>query len=324
MIRPNQTGFYSGFHPVDSVLPDPPKYQIRVNDTAPVFFYCSAPNSCIKYGMVGAINPNSSASLSHQRDIARKSSYSLSPGEPFPEEGDSPTATPTPPAPPTKEEHSKSLSPGAIAGIVIAVIVGLVVLGCLAFFIGRSRTMKQEIARRDCTVKCTTPPSPSAMLQYTPNPMFAHGYFQHTHEAPAYDYGHYPPTSRGSVSSPPRLNRTISNRSVGGTFDLSSTTGYYTRTHDGEDTYKYCAPSSTDAESPILGREHESYAHFGPTAEPVGSYESHFGDGHGGAGLYYGDGMYEKEGNWDQGEAAVNEGRPAEMDGAGVDGRLQV
>lgn len=50
-------GFFSGFHPVDNVLGDPPKWQVRVNHSRPMFFYDSAPDSCIKHGMVGVINP---------------------------------------------------------------------------------------------------------------------------------------------------------------------------------------------------------------------------------------------------------------------------
>jgi len=50
-------GFFSGFYPVDVILDDPPKWRMQINDTDPIFFYCSAPGSCINYGMVGVINP---------------------------------------------------------------------------------------------------------------------------------------------------------------------------------------------------------------------------------------------------------------------------
>jgi len=52
-----EPGFFSGFYPVDAVLDDPPKWRVLINDTNPIFFYCSAPGSCINYGMVGVINP---------------------------------------------------------------------------------------------------------------------------------------------------------------------------------------------------------------------------------------------------------------------------
>jgi hypothetical protein len=35
----------------------PPTWNLTINDTSPIFFYCSAPGSCIDYQMVGAINP---------------------------------------------------------------------------------------------------------------------------------------------------------------------------------------------------------------------------------------------------------------------------
>jgi hypothetical protein len=54
---PGEVGFFSGMQVVDAVLNDPPKYLVRVNDTEPIFFYCSAPGSCIDWQMVGVINP---------------------------------------------------------------------------------------------------------------------------------------------------------------------------------------------------------------------------------------------------------------------------
>jgi len=81
MTGSGKTGFFSGFNPVDKVLDKPPKYTVRVNDTEPIFFYCSAPGSCITYGMVGGINLNSSMSIDKQRTLAMDSSYMLQPGE---------------------------------------------------------------------------------------------------------------------------------------------------------------------------------------------------------------------------------------------------
>jgi hypothetical protein len=81
MTGSDKTGFFSGFNMVDKVLDKPPKYTIRVNDTEPIFFYCSAPGSCITYGMVGGINLNSSMSIDKQRTLALDSSYMLQPGK---------------------------------------------------------------------------------------------------------------------------------------------------------------------------------------------------------------------------------------------------
>jgi len=41
----------------------PPQFSIIVNDTEPIFFYCSAPGACIQDGMVGVINPVSKSPL---------------------------------------------------------------------------------------------------------------------------------------------------------------------------------------------------------------------------------------------------------------------
>ncbi|KAF1980180.1 hypothetical protein BU23DRAFT_369827, partial [Bimuria novae-zelandiae CBS 107.79] len=96
MTGKGKVGFWSGFHAVDAVLDDLPKYTVRVNDTNPVFFYCSAPESCTKQGMVGVINPNATTSLAHQRDLALDASYQLSPGEPFPSEAETPSSSTLP------------------------------------------------------------------------------------------------------------------------------------------------------------------------------------------------------------------------------------
>lgn len=80
MTGSNKSGFFSGFRPVDKVLDEPPKYSIAVNDTNPILFYCSAPGSCITYGMVGGINLNKSMSIEKQRLLAMDSSYMLQPG----------------------------------------------------------------------------------------------------------------------------------------------------------------------------------------------------------------------------------------------------
>lgn len=74
----NKTGFASGFQSVGKILENvrqclssalelvltfgyqPPAWNLTINDTNPIFFYCSAPGSCIQNAMVGVINPVSS------------------------------------------------------------------------------------------------------------------------------------------------------------------------------------------------------------------------------------------------------------------------
>ncbi|KAH7379518.1 hypothetical protein BKA66DRAFT_442581 [Pyrenochaeta sp. MPI-SDFR-AT-0127] len=171
MTGSNKQGFFSGFHAVDKVLDDPPNYRIRINDTNPIFFYCSAPGSCITYAMIGAINPNTSTPILKQQALARDSAYMLNPGEPFPAEAPPlPSSNPGAPAGnlvPTAEPpgEKKGLGAGAIAGIVIAGISVIVLAALLFFFWGRTASLKDEVDRRDGTLRRVSPSSSTAMLE---------------------------------------------------------------------------------------------------------------------------------------------------------------
>ncbi|KAL5117107.1 hypothetical protein ACEQ8H_004932 [Pleosporales sp. CAS-2024a] len=151
MTGNNKQGFFSGFQAVDKVLDDPPKWSLKINDTNPIFFYCSAPGSCITYGMVGAINPNASTPIETQQQKAKNSTYMLSPGEPFPLESPLPSNLPSStaiPMAPTPEKHS-ALSSGAIAGIVVGAVAVLALAAALFFFVGRSKKLKDEVDRKE-------------------------------------------------------------------------------------------------------------------------------------------------------------------------------
>ncbi|KFX85712.1 hypothetical protein V490_09464 [Pseudogymnoascus sp. VKM F-3557] len=143
----NKVGFWSGFQPVNVVLQDvrlpklmvfvrtnslqPPQFSIVVNDTEPIFFYCSSPGACIQEGMVGVINPNSTQTLDVQLAYADNSTLMFSPGEGYPSETLTPATSPSSSSAPANSPIT--LSSGAIAGIVIggiAMIVLIVVL-CL-------------------------------------------------------------------------------------------------------------------------------------------------------------------------------------------------
>lgn len=73
-------GFYSPFMPVDAILETPPTFTVRVNDTEPIFVYCSGPVACNEYGMVAVVNPTANTSLEVHRQKAKKASYVLQPG----------------------------------------------------------------------------------------------------------------------------------------------------------------------------------------------------------------------------------------------------
>ena len=150
-----KVGFFSGFMPVDAILANPPKWTVVVNDTDPIFYYCSAPGSCLDYGMVGVINPNASVSLEIQRELALNSTFMLQPGEPWPPEASSTvlptttatvvsTAVSTPTSDPAEttsaapvSSHHSSLSGGAIAGIAIGGAAVLLAAGFLVWWCGR-------------------------------------------------------------------------------------------------------------------------------------------------------------------------------------------
>jgi hypothetical protein len=151
----DKAGFFSGFRPVDAILLEPPKFTIEINDTSPIFFYCSASGSCIGYGMVGVINPNATTSLVTQRQLAMNSTFMLQPGEPWPSEGaadpftttataratavTTSTATSQPNYTESAGEAKKSytLSTGAIAGIAIGGLAIVLMAAALLYFCGR-------------------------------------------------------------------------------------------------------------------------------------------------------------------------------------------
>ncbi|KAL8686089.1 MAG: hypothetical protein Q9218_007356 [Villophora microphyllina] len=76
-------GFFSGFMPVkanDSMMPS---FTIMVNDTKPIWYYCSQGKHC-QAGMVGVINPpaaNKSRTIESFTSLAKQATENLSPGQ---------------------------------------------------------------------------------------------------------------------------------------------------------------------------------------------------------------------------------------------------
>ncbi|KAI9741797.1 MAG: hypothetical protein M1834_000183 [Cirrosporium novae-zelandiae] len=83
-VNKSVTGFYSGFMPTTLSAKTTPVYTLMINDTKPIWFYCSQATHC-QAGMVGAINVDPSANktrtLANFKELAAKASENLSPGQ---------------------------------------------------------------------------------------------------------------------------------------------------------------------------------------------------------------------------------------------------
>lgn len=145
-------------------------YNITVNDTQPIFFYCAAPNSCIGELMVGAINPNSTQTLAAQIQAARDADFQLAVGDTVPKEASStihngPTSTSV--ASPSSSGGTH-LSGGAIAGIVVGAVAFLVICAALFFYVGRSKSLKEVIKRQDASAQPNRASTPGPDMGYMP------------------------------------------------------------------------------------------------------------------------------------------------------------
>ncbi|KAL8949091.1 MAG: hypothetical protein Q9222_004781, partial [Ikaeria aurantiellina] len=80
---PSSPGFFSGFMPVKPDAAMMPSYTIMVNDTKPIWYYCSQGKHC-QQGMVGVINPpaaNNSRTIETFTSLAKTAAENLSPGQ---------------------------------------------------------------------------------------------------------------------------------------------------------------------------------------------------------------------------------------------------
>ncbi|KAF7551649.1 hypothetical protein G7Z17_g4854 [Cylindrodendrum hubeiense] len=150
-IGTDRTGFSSGMETVQAITDDGPRFRVRVNNTDPIFFYCGAPGSCVRYHMMGVVNPSKNETLDKWLDKAADVDYQLRPGDPWPtEEG---FETPTDAASETGGSSSDSssdssddddnkhggthLGAGAIAGIAIGGAAVLLLGGAMVYLCGR-------------------------------------------------------------------------------------------------------------------------------------------------------------------------------------------
>ncbi|EUC48972.1 hypothetical protein COCMIDRAFT_33641 [Bipolaris oryzae ATCC 44560] len=143
----DKVGFWSGTQWVNDTS-QITYFNITINSTEPIFYYCAAPNSCIGEHMVGVINPNSTQTLASQVQAAAAADFQIAPGEPIPAEA---TSSATPPPASNGNNGSHKLSTGAIAGIAVGGVAFLALCAALFFFIGRSNSQKNIIKQHEAT-----------------------------------------------------------------------------------------------------------------------------------------------------------------------------
>jgi len=199
--------------------------------------------------MVGVINPNATTPLGEQRELALRAAYALQPGDPFPAEGSPPptssssTSSTAGAATATNDHdhviesgkpnpHPHKLSAGAIGGIVAGGVVFLMLLGALLFYIGRSRALKKEMTWKSSTIRHRSPPSPAGFSLGSGN---GAGAIPKAYYAPGIngksELGNgdeRSPTGHLPWGSPGMVERSASQRSSGGVFEVSPT-GYFVR-----------------------------------------------------------------------------------------------
>ncbi|KAJ5484848.1 hypothetical protein N7539_004836 [Penicillium diatomitis] len=147
------SGIFDSFSLRDGqIVGPPPTWSLVINDTQPLFYYCTAISSCLGNGMVGVINPNSTQTFEAQYDKALKYPYMLVPGQSMPAEGSgslSTSSTQNPSSDTATSAANKGLSGGAIAGIVVAAVVFVAILVILFFVLGRNRVYSQWMSSPD-------------------------------------------------------------------------------------------------------------------------------------------------------------------------------
>ncbi|KAH7411652.1 hypothetical protein DE146DRAFT_627705 [Phaeosphaeria sp. MPI-PUGE-AT-0046c] len=139
-----KVGFWSETQNVSSVA-EVTRYNITINSTEPVFFYCAAKGSCTDELMVGAINPNATQTLQGQIDAAKTAKFQVQPGQPLPKEGG---ASPSESASPNAQSGHR-LSTTVVIGIAVGIVLFLALCAALFFFVGRSRSLKEAVKRHD-------------------------------------------------------------------------------------------------------------------------------------------------------------------------------
>jgi len=148
--HPEEKDTWSGLITEETARKNPQTWTWKVDTNDPRFFYCSGPGSCVKWGMVFAVNPTPEQPWETFKKEAVEADYEMSPGQTPPAEngvnngnsGDDPSDS-------SSSSGSKGISTGAIVGIVIGAIAAIAIIGLLFFLIGRSR--RKSAAEKEAT-----------------------------------------------------------------------------------------------------------------------------------------------------------------------------
>ncbi|KAH7011021.1 hypothetical protein EDB80DRAFT_875682 [Ilyonectria destructans] len=115
-------------------------FTVRINDSEPIFYYCSNPHSCVYEGMIGVINPNSTWTLQNQKRYLADTTLQLSPGEPYQTEGppvESPDSRQGGRPVDGQQGGQQRLGISQVAGLAVgaaAALIGLAVIAAMCLY----------------------------------------------------------------------------------------------------------------------------------------------------------------------------------------------
>ncbi|KAK8050661.1 hypothetical protein PG994_012391 [Apiospora phragmitis] len=137
-VEIGRRGFYSNLVPVQAILNEPPHFDVKINDTEPIFFYCCDYSEEKKEAnqLANKIQ-NGTFTLDIQKQYVLNSTFEFAPGQPFPTEMPRPDPKVPggymPAAASTTGSHDgggghDSMSGAVIAGIAVgsAALLGLI------------------------------------------------------------------------------------------------------------------------------------------------------------------------------------------------------
>ncbi|KAK6841301.1 hypothetical protein PG987_002161 [Apiospora arundinis] len=182
-VEIGRRGFYSDLVPVQAILNEPPHFDVKVNDTEPIFFYCTVPGSCLQNSMVGVINPNGSFTLDIQKQYVLNSTFEFAPGQPFPTEkprpdpkvpgGYMPPVANTTGAQSGGGHDSSPMSGAVVAGIAVGSVALLGLIAGLLFMCYRKKRQggrRQQRQGGHIALRSVSSPSLSPFLATTAMP----------------------------------------------------------------------------------------------------------------------------------------------------------